>query len=268
MAPAPQKVAITMDDKQLDRDFQPGQGHVPGWSKLNLIAQVGYLVGKGGTKADADVSLGFSDDAPKGANVIDGNSPLNGANGGKLLELFRAKGWLSTDNATDMGKPYTQSSNDQCVIDGTEDILVLNTPKTAGGFAPADKTIKTDAAQIKILDSDATVWISALDDHDITTSKRLLITHLTDLQNTDMKYADIRRKVLQAWGHTPHIVQNGRAEITVKMQNPQAATVWRLRTDGERLSKLDATITDDGLRIPLDIRGPHGAQLLYEVVVE
>ncbi|MBR4415175.1 MAG: hypothetical protein IKS67_00300, partial [Victivallales bacterium] len=132
----------------------------------------------------------------------------------------------------------------------------------------AGKTIKTDAAQIKIFDSDATVWVSAVDDHDIATSKRLLITHLTDLQNTDMKYADIRRKVLLEWGHAPHIVQNGRAEITVKMQNPQNATVWRLRTDGERLSKLDATVTPDGLRIPLDIRGPHGAQLLYEVTVE
>ena len=167
-----------------------------------------------------------------------------------------------------MGKPYTQSSNGQCVIDGTEDILVLNTPKTAGGFAPAGKSITTDAAQIKILDSDATVWISAVDDQPIASSKRLLITHLTDLQNTDMKYADIRRKVLQAWGHMPHIVQNGRAEITVKLQNPQNATVWRLRTDGERLSKLEAAVTADGLRIPLDIRGPHGAQLLYEVVVE
>ncbi len=193
---------------------------------------------------------------------------MNGANGGKLLELFRQKGWLSADNATNMGTPYTQSANGQCVIDGTEDILVLNTPKTAGGFAPAGKTIKTDAAQIKIFDSDATVWVSAVDDHDIATSKRLLITHLTDLQNTDMKYADIRRKVLLEWGHAPHIVQNGRAEITINMQNPQAATVWRLRTDGERLSKLDAAVTADGLRIPLDIRGPHGAQLLYEVTVD
>ena len=86
-----------------------------------------------------------------------------------------------------MGKPYTQSSNGQCVIDGTEDILVLNTPKTAGGFAPAGKSITTDAAQIKILDSDATVWISPVDDQPIASSKRLLITHLTDLQNTDMK---------------------------------------------------------------------------------
>ena len=268
MAPAPQKVAITLEDKYLDKDFQPGQGHVPGWSKLNLIAQVGYLIGKEGSKADADVSLGFSDNAPKATIAIDGNSPLSGANGGKLLELFRQKGWLSADNATDMGKPYTQSSNGQCVIDGTEDILVLNTPKTAGGFAPAGKSITTDAAQIKILDSDATVWISAVDDQPIASSKRLLITHLTDLQNTDMKYADIRRKVLQAWGHMPHIVQNGRAEITVKLQNPQNATVWRLRTDGERLSKLEAAVTADGLRIPLDIRGPHGAQLLYEVTID
>ena len=268
MAPAPQKVAITLEDKYLDKDFQPGQGPVPGWSKLNLVTQVGYLVGKSDTKTDADVSLGFSADAPKGATTIDANSPMNGANGGKLLDLFRQKGWLSADNTTNMGTPYTQSANGQCVIDGTENILVLNTPKTAGGFAPAGKTIKTDAAQIKIFDSDATVWVSAVDDHDIATSKRLLITHLTDLQNTDMKYADIRRKVLLEWGHAPHIVQNGRAEITVKMQNPQAATVWRLRTDGERLSKLDATVTPDGLRIPLDIRGPHGAQLLYEVTVD
>ena len=268
MNPAPQKVAITMEDNYLDKDFQPGQGHVPGWSKLNLVTQVGYYIGKGDSSADADVSLGFSATAPKASVAIDGTAPLSGANGDKLLELFRQKGWLTADNATSMGTPYTQSANGQCVIDGTENILVLNTPKTAGGFAPAGKTIKTDAAQIKIFDSDATVWVSAVDDHDIATSKRLLITHLTDLQNTDMKYADIRRKVLLEWGHAPHIVQNGRAEITVKLQNPQAATVWRLRTDGERLSKLDATVTADGLRIPLDIRGPHGAQLLYEVVVE
>jgi len=42
---------------------------------------------------------------------------------------------------------------------------VLDTPRTAGGYAPAGQTIETikGGVRIAMLGSDATVWVSALD---------------------------------------------------------------------------------------------------------
>ena len=151
-------------------------------------------------------------------------------------------------------------------IDAEANILTLDTARTVGGFAPAGKRIETRAATIEIADTDATVWVSSLDGKPITTSQRLLITHLTDLQNSGARYGDRNRQILLSWGKLPHLVRAGRAQVTLQMKNAGRAKVHALATSGKRLGEVAAAVGKDGtLSIPLSVNADGKARMLYEV---
>src|SRR5207237_76615 len=106
-----------------------------------------------------------------------------------VLGVLRSAGSVSADNPTDPAKNIFRSETGEITIDAPNDRMTLDTPKTAGGYATAGSTIvtKDGKVSIKIDEADETVWISALDAAPIATSKRLLVTHLTDLQNTGIR---------------------------------------------------------------------------------
>ena len=124
-----------------------------------------------------------------------------------------------------------------------------------------------DGFCINILDTPATVWVSALDDKPCASSARLLLTHLTDVQNTGIRYAERARRTLLDWGALPHLVQRGRAEIALTLDNPAACTVYRLASDGTRLGVVEARATATTLAFTADTGAIAGeATILYEIV--
>jgi hypothetical protein len=148
--------------------------------------------------------------------------------------------------------------------------MTLDTPKTAGGYAPVGSTVATADGRLSITmqDSDATVWVSSLDGKPITESKRMLLTHLTDLQNTEIKYAEGARQTLLDWGKLPHLVHAGKA--TVKLRNSTAAglKVWALSTSGKRSSEVKTTQADGVLSFTADVSEDaqnNGARMMYEI---
>jgi len=152
-------------------------------------------------------------------------------------------------------------------IDQARGAFTLNTERTMGGFAE-EGSISAGALKVTLRGTPATVWVSALDDQPVTRSRRLLLTHLTDVQNTHVKYADQARKTLLAWGKTPHLVRVGQAEIALKVQHPEACTVYALATSGRRLDRVPARVVDGALCFTADVAHPEGARLLYEIVKE
>ena len=186
----------------------------------------------------------------------------------KLVELLRQRGILAASNPTDPGKNVFQCETGEITIDGPRDRLTLDTPRTAGGFAPAGDSIRTaHGVQIAVQDTDATVWVSSLDDQPIPASRRLLVTHLTDLQNTDIRYAERARQTLLDWGKLPHLVRAGKAEVRVQLRDPGAYRVWALSTSGKRLAEVPCRTTAGELTFTADVAslGDHGAVLCYEV---
>ena len=52
----------------------------------------------------------------------------------------------------------------------------------------------------------ATIWASSLDGKPLADSSRILLTHLTDVQNTGATFEDDTMRVLLAWGDLPHLM--------------------------------------------------------------
>ena len=186
--------------------------------------------------------------------------------------------------------------------DGT---FLIETPCTAGGFAESG-THTAGPLRFKLLPSSddtqtvaaATVWVSSLDGKPIAQSSHLLLTHLTDVQNSGIEYADPNLTILLDWGKLPHLMRRGAAHIELSLAktetpapNPSlvtrhsslgggnvvAATVYRLSPGGRRLGEVPAEIAgSDGpasqecrlrftARTDLD---PTTATYLYEIVRE
>ena len=63
----------------------------------------------------------------------------------------------------------------------------------------------------------ATVWVSSLDGEPIARSSHLLLTHLTDVQNSGIRYADEALTILLDWGKLPHLMRRGAARIELAL---------------------------------------------------
>ncbi|MFM1941722.1 MAG: hypothetical protein RI897_704 [Verrucomicrobiota bacterium] len=190
----------------------------------------------------------------------------------ELVGILRKAGSLGGGNRTDPARKVFQSETGEITIDGERDMLVLDTERTAGGYAVAGSTILAGkgGVEIKVLGADATVWLSSLDGEPIRSSNRMLVTHLTDLQNTGIRYAEEERKTLLAWGQLPSLVRNGQAEVVVQLDHPERYVVWALSQGGRRLAEVPGEVKDGGLRFVADVDGnrAEGARMLYEIAVQ
>lgn len=263
LASATNTIAIEATPADVLQKPESSRGVIPGWNGLAWVARIGYLPKAGPAPKDSIVlPLGWADPARKQARVTD---PFAADAGDKLVAEMRKCGWLKPDNPTSLEGPRFQSANGQLTVDAPADTLTINTPRTAGGYAPEGATITTEAVSVTIEKTDATVWVSSLDSHPIASSKRLLVTHLTDLQNTGIRYGDMDRRLLLEWGGLPHLVLNGAATVTIRMKDADRARVWALSMGGRRLAQVQATVKDGALVIPLRVEASGKARMIYEV---
>ena len=117
----------------------------------------------------------------------------------------------------------------------------------------------------------ATVWVSSLDGEPIARSSHLLLTHLTDVQNSGIRYADEALTILLDWGKLPHLMRRGAARIELALDAKEGVAwrVFRLSPSGKRLGEVPCACEDETLRFTADTAlDPASATYLYEIVRE
>lgn len=234
LAPAKNRLAVVLPEAEIRNPQQPldlTTLYPAGW-----LAQIGTVVLPAGTKGPAGI-------IPLPANP----------------ELAK-KTMPDTLKQIDAG-----ASKSQITIDAKNAILSVDSPKSAGGYAEKGQSISTSTVEVRDLTHGATVFVNSLDAAPIANSRRLLVTHLTDLQNTAGRYAEAARQTLLDWGGLPHLVRDGSAQIRITTADPEKLTVWVLSVSGRRVEKVPSKIEDGRLVFTASVRGSEGAQMLYEV---
>ncbi len=266
LASARNTIAVEATSADVLEKPESSRGAIPGWNGLAWVSKIGYVPkAPGGSNKDTiTLPLGWADSARKQGRVAD---PFAADAGDKLIAEMRKRGWIGTGNPTSFDGPRFRSENGQLTVDAPADTLTINTPRTAGGYAPEGSAITTDTVTITIEKTDGTVWVSSLDANPIASSKRLLVTHLTDLQNTGIRYGDMDRRLLLEWGGLPHLALNGSATVAIRMKDADRARVWALSMGGKRLARVSATVKDGALVIPLAVEANGKARMIYEVEV-
>jgi hypothetical protein len=270
---APHSVALVMTEADLAQPAPKIPTLAPNWHWLAWETRVGTQVVPSAEKRlpeAAVVPLGWQTPATayNAKQVLP--LPPYALENEALIGALRERKVLSPDAPCDPAQKFFRSETGEVTIDGPHDRLILDTPRTAGGYAPAGQAVETSGARIEIEGSDATVWVSSLDGKPIRQSKRLLVTHLTDLQNTNIKYAEPARQTLLDWGRLPYLVRAGKAEVSIRLKTPGQYHVWALSPGGRRLEEVPVTAGKDGLRFTADVAAApaSGARMLYEVATK
>jgi len=243
LAPLKQTYAMVLPENEVLRMRDRIPSNRTDWPWLGWYARLGTLVA----------------DAP----------PANATWSGRFPEVYKTP---SADIrkllAPDAAAPLPPAGDGAVALDKESGAIVIKTPRTCGGFAESGIVDAGDLI-FDVGTSAATVWVSALDDRPIKQSSRLLLTHLTDVQNSGIRYAQQSRKVLLAWGELPHLVRNGTAEIRLAMKRAKDYKVYMLTTSGRRLAAVPTRVVKGRLAFTASVAGhAETATLLYEVVRE
>jgi hypothetical protein len=158
-----------------------------------------------------------------------------------------------------------RSETGQISLSPGDAVLVIDTPKSAGGYADPGKVIAAAGVRVENITTGATVFVNSLDKAPIPASKRLLVTHLTDLQNTGGRYGEAARQTLLEWGTLPHLVREGSARVSIPFEEPEVLEVWTLSPGGRRVEKLASKVENGRLIFTVGVKGSEGARMLYEI---
>ena len=113
---------------------------------------------------------------------------------------------------------------------------------TPNGVRESDNVSRVSGEQIRLSNQEdsvpprrgvgnnsATVWASSLDGQPLASSSRILVTHLTDVQNSGVRYRDPELTILEDWGGLPHLARNGAADLSLAVADGDWMA-WRLDT--------------------------------------
>jgi hypothetical protein len=90
-----------------------------------------------------------------------------------------------------------------------------------------------------------------------------LLVHVTDVQNSGMRYGGPDRRVLLDWGGLPHLARAGTAHVALACEAPGSLKAWRLDTSGTRGAEVPVRIQGGKAVLDLSTRGEDGKATLY-----
>ena len=168
--------------------------------------------------------------------------------------------------ARDANGKLPVAGDGQVKVDDVDGSIMVDTPRTAGGFAEKG-VIAGGALRAEIGKVPTAIWVSTLGNGaSIARAPRLLLTHLTDVQDGGLTYLEKQRKTQLTWGEVPHLMRRGVAEVELTV-GPGAYFVYALSGDGARRFQVPCTKVGNTLRFTADIGAdPAEATYLYEIV--
>lgn len=156
---------------------------------------------------------------------------------------------------------------DRAEPDSARGAFVVDSPRTAGGFALEGK-IATSALTFTLDGTPAAVWATSVDGLPIRDSSRILVSHVTDAKNTGARFDDAACRVWLEYGTTPALVRRGEAKIEMSIAPGGRAEVWRLSASGRRLATIPSEFDAESGLLRFTARtdfDPDSATLCYEV---
>ena len=155
-------------------------------------------------------------------------------------------------------------SEDELQMDQQTGVLRLATGRTCGIFAPEGR-YTAGVLSADISGAPGTVCLSSLDGRDLTKSRHMLLSHITDVQGDGNVYADTERKVLLRWGHGT-LIERGSARIRLHLDHPRRLRVYELDTAGRRVKRLPTSCDGGDLVFTVSTDSDEGqGRIYYEI---
>ncbi|MBT7164905.1 MAG: hypothetical protein HN904_19165 [Victivallales bacterium] len=186
------------------------------------------------------------------------------ADGDAVLQGLVDRGVLPAAQVDPAGHRY-QSETGQLLLDTQRHRFAITTPRTECLVLQEDGTISGSAVQAEITGGLGVVCVAAMDGRAIAQSRRLLVFHLTDVQNTGVTFRNPEHTILTAWGTLPHLVRRGTARLRITFAEDLPTQVHELALDGSRRGSWPSQQAGSVLSMDARTVTPAGTRLLYEI---
>lgn len=233
----------------------------PGWGRGQFPQEFSYLglhTGIGSIHVE-------SDHPPiKSFPIVSGSTRLPGGiyaetkflPGDTMLLESIASNKLAPDGAFDVKTKHIVSDTGEITLSGDAGTFQVVTDRTECFILRDPGELRGRSVSVRNDGGFSVVCVSAMDGKSIAQSGRLLVFHLTDVQNTKTRYRNDKMNLLEQWGTLPHLVRAGKAQVQIQGGRP--AKAFALDLAGRRGQAIELV----GAAIPLDTaRGC----LVYEV---
>lgn len=182
-----------------------------------------------------------------------------------VAEMAQA-GYIDS-SLVDVEKGVYRSSTGQIELSQSAETFKVVTPKSEALVVPTGKTLAGDFMQVENKVSRGVFFASSVDGQKLAESGRLLLLHLTDCQNSLMKFGNQSMTSVAGWGGLPLLIKRGEARITLKGKF-DGFKLYAVSTAGERLFELKYDTAAQGIVFNSSVFTEKGPVLAYELVKE
>ncbi|MGN0234460.1 MAG: hypothetical protein ACI4B5_08575 [Bacteroidaceae bacterium] len=143
-------------------------------------------------------------------------------------------------------------------------VLRLDTKRMCGIYATQGKHT-AGILTAEISGASATVCLCSLDGKDLSCSRHMLLTHITDVQGDGTQYADSQRKILLQWGRGMFL-ERGSARITIATSGTKGYKVYETDTTGRRVTTLSCQRDRQGITFTVSTANDRNeGRIYYEI---
>lgn len=183
-----------------------------------------------------------------------------------VLGALRERGLLPESSLCDPSSGVWQSPSGEVLIDGAQAVATVATDRTSAVFRASAGSADAGVLGVDLRDAGGMVWATSVDGEPLVASGRILVSHLTEILNSGMRFGELERVTLLGWGDLPLLVKRVPATISLGLDDPAAYTIYALAPDGERLGQVPASSEGGRLTFTADPGLFDGGCIYYEVV--
>ncbi|WP_028309974.1 hypothetical protein [Derxia gummosa] len=265
-------------DKMLD--YKYGTTWMMGWTpairNMSFISRVAMIrpeqtdgnrnwIGTGTAPTQIKEPLLSNDDLSPTPRAALASYPSADASWYEAAARARDSGLISADNITDAPNGIVQSDTNQTIWDFKNRAMRVVTSKSEA-LTFDTKVRQGDLLSIGNFTPGATVAAISLDDSQtLANTGRILLMHITDAKNTDMKFTDSTNRTLASYGTFPVLIRGSVVEARLAVSG--SWTLYALDARGNRTETRPVTVDANGVSFKLDNTiGSKGPSVYYELV--
>ncbi len=224
------------------QDFGGEGGRFPGsFGRLAITGQLGCINRENVAKFDKKNTEFF---VSKRAKELAGATVWEGELAKKMLS--------GTKQVSDTGE-FT-------LVPGKKQFQVV-TPRSEVALLSAGTELAGSFMTVRNQRSYGVFFITSLDHRPLVESRRMLLLHLTDVQNSGIRFDDESCSMLRNWGTMPLRFRHGVAEVSLKLS--PLVRISALGLDGLPLREVKGKPSNGGVTLTLD--NADGGVMAYEI---
>ena len=256
------EIPLLFTDKCLDEPgpFDRRLGSAPDeFSQLGLYAKIGSVDVTDGERLSGEYPFAVSRE-PLSAALLPGKRLYLG-------DSLLAKGLVAQGFIDPEGKRF-RSETGEIMLDAAAGTFQVVTERTESFVLSRKGTISGRHVRVDNDAGFAVFAVISVDGEPISESRRLLVLHLTDVQNTGVRFGDKAHTVLRDWGCLPHLIRRGSASVSVDRVSDVPMRAWAVDLSGERCKPIEVERGKGGVAFAVSTVQPEGAFMAYELVSE